>query len=68
MCLATNQRTGGAGKDCLQLKSTSNSFMLCFNILVAMYWDGKQSIPIDFSIHNEICQCFIKKCETLVII
>jgi hypothetical protein len=27
--------------------------VLGFKILVAMYWDGKQSIPIDFSIHNE---------------
>jgi Transposase DDE domain. len=27
--------------------------VLGFKILVAMYWDGKQSIPIDFSVHNE---------------
>jgi hypothetical protein len=26
--------------------------VLGFKILVAMYWDGKQSIPIDFSVHN----------------
>jgi Transposase DDE domain. len=27
--------------------------VLGFKILVAMYWDGKSSVPIDFSIHNE---------------
>ena len=29
------------------------SSVLGYKVLVAVYWDGKQSIPVDFSMHNE---------------
>ena len=31
----------------------SNSYVLGFKLLVMMYWDGKSSIPLDFSLHRE---------------
>ena len=31
----------------------TNSYMLGFKLLVMMYWDGKSSIPLDFSLHRE---------------
>jgi hypothetical protein len=30
-----------------------NSYVLGFKLLVMMYWDGKSSIPLDFSLHRE---------------
>ena len=31
----------------------TNSYVLGFKLLVMMYWDGKSSIPLDFSLHRE---------------
>jgi hypothetical protein len=31
----------------------TNSYLLGFKLLVMMYWDGKSSIPLDFSMHRE---------------
>ena len=31
----------------------NNRYVLGFKMLVMMYWDGKSSIPLDFSLHNE---------------
>lgn len=31
----------------------TNGYVLGFKLLVMMYWDGKSSIPLDFSLHRE---------------
>lgn len=31
----------------------TNNYVLGFKLLVMMYWDGKSSIPLDFSLHRE---------------